>query len=608
MRIAQLNIKGFRGIMQATINFDDHTVLIGSNNSGKSTVIEAIALLFGRDRLVRHLTEHDFFGSSPTNSDRILLVATIVDFPGNKPDQNSDWFRDGRAVPKWWNPISKTIQVEKTQDIELLCAQIAFAARFDQETLSVESIRYFYDDETMEDPFDSEVITMVPGKLINDIGIFLIPISRIWERTISFGSELFRRLVTTLGGVPSQELITERDRLRNPNNPLESSGELGRIVERINSELSQLFPHRLSLQFRITATDSDALLGAIVPHYQYHGSTSLPAGRHGTGLLSIQTMLLLMEFGRFRNQQGKGFLLAIEEPELHLPPGLQRRLLYRLHSVASQTITTSHSPGVAAFYPATKVRVLENNGGNLSARPLLEHELTTDTPNCIRKLFRDNRYDLVAALMQECVLIPEGRIDYEWLRLLCAITETKEGWQVVNREDEMAFGAVIGVVPTHDASIGQTFEVISRLRSSVAALVDGDEAGDSYIDTLLACNTKPSTIIQWPSGWAIEDVVVWVLNGNTDALSMINTAIGLKLTTTDELRTILKAKRPGLKGDYLVYENIAGVMSELPPCLDRARQVLDALRSGIVNPTIPHPNLTVDSRSVKDCPILEWHP
>ena len=80
MQIADLRIENFRGIRAGHIRFGPHTVFIGPNNCGKTTVIEALALLFGRDRMVRTLTEHDFFGSDPQPADRIRLVATIVEF------------------------------------------------------------------------------------------------------------------------------------------------------------------------------------------------------------------------------------------------------------------------------------------------------------------------------------------------------------------------------------------------------------------------------------------------------------------------------------------------------------------------------------------------
>ena len=78
MQIVRLRISGFRGVRSADVSLGCHTVLVGPNNSGKTTVIEALALLFGRDRLVRRLTEHDFFGSAPSEGARILCIATRV--------------------------------------------------------------------------------------------------------------------------------------------------------------------------------------------------------------------------------------------------------------------------------------------------------------------------------------------------------------------------------------------------------------------------------------------------------------------------------------------------------------------------------------------------
>lgn len=89
MQIAKLEIENFRGIREGVVRFSPHTVLVGSNNCGKTTVVEALALLFGRDRMVRQLTEHDFYGSNPQPADRIRLVATVIDFDGD--DLVSTW-------------------------------------------------------------------------------------------------------------------------------------------------------------------------------------------------------------------------------------------------------------------------------------------------------------------------------------------------------------------------------------------------------------------------------------------------------------------------------------------------------------------------------------
>ena len=143
MRVLALEIEGFRGIRQANIVFGRHTALVGPNGSGKSTVLDALSLTFGRTQLVRELTEHDFFGSSPSPATRFRLVATIGGFSTDEPDDHHDWFRDGRGVPKWWNAKSNKVEPQPSVDAKTLCVQVGLAARFDHEELKVEQLRYF---------------------------------------------------------------------------------------------------------------------------------------------------------------------------------------------------------------------------------------------------------------------------------------------------------------------------------------------------------------------------------------------------------------------------------------------------------------------------------
>jgi hypothetical protein len=107
--------------------------------------VEALALLLGRDRLIRTLTEHDFCGSRPGVSDRIEIIATVTDFEPDDQAYHLDWFRQGRGVPKWVDAQTGKLQPLQTTTTDQLACRIAFAARFDQESLEVEGVRYFYE-------------------------------------------------------------------------------------------------------------------------------------------------------------------------------------------------------------------------------------------------------------------------------------------------------------------------------------------------------------------------------------------------------------------------------------------------------------------------------
>jgi len=237
MKLLALTIDGFRGIQHAHIRFGDHDVLVGPNGSGKSTIIDALSLVFGRTRLVRDLTEHDFFGSCPTETSRIRIIATLGGFSSDDPSHHDGWFREGRAVPKWWNSDEAKAEPESSNIASVLCAQLGFAARFDLEELIVEQLRYFHDDDFIVDPFLDEAIQQIPTRLYDDIGYYALPARRTWEAVASFASELFRKAVATVGGIPAKTILDERDRLRSPEPPLETDQGLQPLAERINNQL-----------------------------------------------------------------------------------------------------------------------------------------------------------------------------------------------------------------------------------------------------------------------------------------------------------------------------------------------------------------------------------
>ena len=53
MRVRLLEIDNFRGITKGRVVFQQHTLLVGGNNIGKSTVCEALELVLGLERLYR---------------------------------------------------------------------------------------------------------------------------------------------------------------------------------------------------------------------------------------------------------------------------------------------------------------------------------------------------------------------------------------------------------------------------------------------------------------------------------------------------------------------------------------------------------------------------
>jgi putative ATP-dependent endonuclease of the OLD family len=585
MRVAHLSIRNFRGIKEGEVSLREHTVVIGTNNCGKTTVIEALALLFGRDRLVRDLTEHDFYGSTPQPQDRIHIVGTLAGFEPNDPDRHPDWFRAGRGVPKWLAPSSSEVTPAFREGSEL-CVQVAVSARFDIDSLSAEIVRYFYDSEHQEDPFAGEPATFVTTTLLRDVGFFLVPASRTWDRTISFSSELFRRLVAATAGLPSEALLSERDRLRSPQAPLEEAAGFKNLVTGVNAQLAGLFSAPPVLGFRVTSTDSASLLEAITPHYTSPSGPTLPSKRQGSGLIALQNLLLLLEFGRLRHGDNRSFLLAIEEPELHTPPYLQQRVLTKVRATCSQSITTTHSPLVASQFDTHDILLFRNDHGILTSESLTPRGLTATAPNAIRKLLTLNRLETISAIMHECIMVPEGRTDYELLRLLARVVDLHQESYPTSPED-ISFSTFVGLIPTHDGSVVATARTLSGVHGHIAALVDGDEAGRGYTAQLLAL-PRPPRVIRWPHDHSLEHIIQWIAMDNEPTLIADAFTI-LELSPVDgtDLYTLLSASTSagGRKGDNIFYEALVAAVGANPTCLDRARLLLVSLTKAMLGLT-----------------------
>lgn len=393
---------------------------------------------------------------------------------------------------------------------------------------------------------------------------------------LSFSSELFRRVIRSTGGLPAPTILDERDNLRQPEPGLEEDARLKPVVDQVNEEIMRLFGKSIPLRLRLTATDSAGVLESVVPHFQTGDGTPVPSKREGSGLVSLQSLFLLLHFGQRRIEDGENFLMALEEPELHLPPPVQRRVLSRLQALSTQTIVSTHSPLIAAYCEASSLVVVRNTGGALEAKPMLASPLQQEATNAVRRLFQINRVETATAMMSDYILVPEGRYDFDWLGLLLRVAE-------MDRADAgpCLFGVRVGVVPTHDAKVRETCDVLAAAHPGIVALVDGDAAGLQYADALDEEGAGARKVLRWPDGWTIEDFVGWIVDADSAAvIAKLDNDLD---PPPGDLRTLISRlksgdrQQNGMKGDGVAYEIVANALSERPLCRARASEALHAI-------------------------------
>jgi hypothetical protein len=289
-----------------------------------------------------------------------------------------------------------------------------------------------------------------------------------------------------------------------------------------------------------------------------------------------------------------------------------RRLVAQAVSIAQQTICTTHSPRVASFFPATSVQILEHRADGVASTPMLASPLKNSASNALRKLCRDERPRVVEGLMQHRVLVPEGRSEYEWFRLLADLLETAAPTVALVESDTPAFGTVVGVIPTHDSAVTETYRVLRRLRGGLVPLIDGDDVGDATVLELLAEEPCPRIILQWRKGWTTEDGIGWILKADEKgAVDALSPRIEHAFQTMDDLVSLFKVKTgPGrLKVNYLAYEEVASVVGTFAACRQRAATLTEAVTRACLEQHDGCELLVLDEeRSSEHCTVLRMTP
>jgi predicted ATP-dependent endonuclease of OLD family len=361
-----------------------------------------------------------------------------------------------------------------------------------------------------------------------------------------------------------------REVLRNPSVRLEEDPEIADFVERLNQEIDGFIgPDSAGLRFRPTSGDIEGILQAMTPHLPGKAETILPLSKHGSGIISLQTLLLLFEFGRSRSNDNQNFILAAEEPELHLHPGLHSRLVARICGTSNQSITTTHSPEIAAYYGPKEILIVRNTDGHLNAIPLVAHDDTVPDQNALMQLYTIHRASICEALMHHCVLVPEGKTEFHWFRSMMRLRITLGGWEKAPKSE------AVGIVPTTDSNIVQIYEKFRPLIPRVVPIVDGDGAGDTYRQKIMNSKSPPEVLIQMQAGKMLEDLICWLLAASCEDDWKAIADLFSNSTISDN--AALFATVTKLKTFWKTHEEILSYISTRGECKKRLCQFCDGI-------------------------------
>jgi putative ATP-dependent endonuclease of OLD family len=407
VRIVRVHIENFRGISLADIHLNGTSVLLGDNNIGKSTILEAIELAIGADRLSRTqaIDEHDFHGGRYLNDGdqpRKIVVEVVI---AGLDEQHRIKFR---ANLEFWRLADRALLgagdvVGAAQEGIEPAVRIRFEGAYDAENDEFVSKTWF----AVPRQEDGTPISECRSGDKREFGFLHLRALRTGSRALSMERGSLLDVILKTYEVRTQMWEGLLDRLRNLDVVGAEDAEFGVILTAIRDAMREIVPGEWadSPHLRVSELTREDLrrvlksfLATGVPGY------AAPFQHQGSGTINA---LVLAMLGLIATRRNGRVIFAMEEPELSLPPHVQKRVVDKVRSLASQALFTSHSPYVIEQFPPEQMSVLTRDGAGVlqAANVILPDNLKL-------KIFRDGfRTRFCEALLARRVIVLEGKTE-----------------------------------------------------------------------------------------------------------------------------------------------------------------------------------------------------
>ncbi|NLS08640.1 AAA family ATPase [Nesterenkonia sp. MY13] len=420
MRIRRLEIENFRGITSGEVVFQEHTLLVGGNNIGKSTVCEALELVLGPERLYRRpvIDEHDFSHGRYLDSDgqpqEICIRAVLTDLSDEQRRRFMQHLR------RWDDKSLEFIDTEPDSlqsadnDHVIWALPVVFIGRYDKEEDDFVGDTFFDHPLPELDELDDEDRASLgsgrarfSSKHKRVCGFIFLRALRTGSRALSLQRGSLLDTILRLGGEGAAEMWRNAlGALQDLDPAIGEIEQLKVIRDNIRARLGQfvnLAPGEDSAAFFASDLTREHLREVVRLFVATQPSShSVPFAKQGTGSVNMLVFALLTIIADLKGDQSVIFVM--EEPEIALPPHTQRRVTKYVVQQMGQSIVTSHSPYVIEQFAPDNVVILSRDGETLSGAPI-------DTTSVKPKTYRTQRRQFSEAILSRAVFVLEGQTE-----------------------------------------------------------------------------------------------------------------------------------------------------------------------------------------------------
>ncbi len=397
IKITEVRIRNFRSLKEVDVSLDWLTVLIGENNAGKTSFLDALfaAIGVGRHNI---LIGDIYLAQSETKvpKNREVIIDLLI-----RPTDNSgniiDTFPDGSY---WIELYGDGISQDDDDGKEFVA--IRTQMRWDATEGGYEIERKFLGDWQNPIRLDkSKVIGSVSAYQIKPLALYLLDAKRDIEEEFQSRNSFWYKLISDLGLENEQIDIIEEALDRINEDIISGSGVLGHIQKHLNDLYKTIGGDRESVSITPIPRHLRDLSKGIDVNYSTKGAQSFPLARHGMGTRSLAAVLTFRAYMTWKQEIAKDNnihpILALEEPESHLHPQAQRALFKQIEDIPGQRVISTHSPYIAGQTDVSKFRHFRKVGEHTVVTQMDTAELEEDDIHKIDRMVMNTRGEILYA-------------------------------------------------------------------------------------------------------------------------------------------------------------------------------------------------------------------
>jgi len=407
--LKQIRVHGFRGLDNIEVDFEPTTVLVGTNNAGKTTLLKALQLALSNSF---QITDDDFFFSDAINRNEIiidLLFISVDEHNVQLPEFEALWFTvftehrisldtNNNQILAFRTIIEENLIRKTFTKKQFVIDEWADFKNEEEEywyqkeyanslSFYFDEIPFFYLDANRDVLEDLKSKTSFLGKILSSINY------------TDGDKETIEELIKEL----NKETIDKSDILTNLHKTLE---ELDTAMDNPNNTVD-ITPFTKKLR--------DLNKGIKINYSQfsmeYHGMGT----RSWSSLLILKAFILQNMKLAHDSQVAYYPIIAIEEPESHLHPNAQKKLYSQINDIIGQKIVATHSSYIAGSAKLKEIRSIVKNIDTTLIGKINDSDLT---PEEIRKINRQVVNTRGELYFSKVIILCEGETEEQALPLL----------------------------------------------------------------------------------------------------------------------------------------------------------------------------------------------